>query len=766
MFFFETLKDLLTASPFTSESEVNPHHEFPMSAQRPASPDDIEISSVFGALKQSLKKLLVISAALFAVTYATLMMVAPKYQSEAELAIVARNASGNFSDPKSQGGNLDSITTKMDKEAINTHVRALRSTDLLERVAKRMALKEKPEFNPAVGPVDKLDAMMRLVGIGGPRGGESERDSVLDTLRDQLEVYSAKESRFIGVRMTSIDPDLAAKIANSVADLYRTSLANESVFEIDDQQKVIQGKIDKLMPELAALETDVDRYRREIDSYRGGSQNVGLNEQQMSELTAELVKAKGARGEAEARAQSAKEMMKLGSADALPDVQKSPLIQNLVQQRVRIERQISELSASLLPGHPRMQQLNADLAGLQRQLTGEINKLVDSLEKEARVAQGREDSIKKSLDDIKSKVVTNAPEEARLRQLEANARAKRTELESLQGQLESNRKKLDTRVAPVEVKVISEAQSASVPIFPRKTSLSALVAIAALVFGTAWTVLRALFTGARSGSAAGPATRRNGSAADRAEPALAGGSVLQERRDRDVRPLPRPLAPVYTVSTETSLPALAQRIVAKRPAEGGHRTLISSDAGNSAPAAEAIELAKALAAPGATVVLLDWNMAGRGIAQSAGVAGHPGLTELLTGEVSFPDAVTRLPSSPVHFIASGLSLEAIAGDIDAEQLNLVLDALDEAYDHIVVAGAYDDCRFLFEAIQGRFDTGVTVTEPGKRAKVLDDPEGSFLGFEVSDIDLVRFERPKATAAVNQRIVRATQRSGTEARSLS
>ena len=67
-------------------------------------------------------------------------------------------------------------------------------------------------------------------------------------------------------------------------------------------------------------------------------------------------------------------MMKAGSADALPDVQKSPLIQNLVQQRVRLERQISELSASLLPGHPRMRQLQGDLGGLKVQLTGEIAK--------------------------------------------------------------------------------------------------------------------------------------------------------------------------------------------------------------------------------------------------------------------------------------------------------------------------------------------------------------------------------------------------------
>ena len=317
---------------------------------------------------------------------------------------------------------------------------------------------------------------------------------MLSAFRSRLQVYSAKESRFIGVRVTSIDPQLAADIANGIVENYRASIAQQGVVEVDDQQDVLRGKIDKLTPEVAAAETEIDRYRGQIDGFRGGAQNTGLNEQQMSELTAELTKAKAARGEAEARAKSAREMMKLGSADALPDVQKSPLIQNLVQQRVRIERQISEQSTTLLPGHPRMRQMNADLAGLKLQIKDEVAKIVDSLDKEARVAQGREDSIEKSLADIKARVVTNAPEEAKLRQLEANAKAKRTELESLQARLESNRKKLDTRAQPVEAQIISKAQPDSVPIFPKKVQLSALMAFAALMFGTAWTVAKTSFT--------------------------------------------------------------------------------------------------------------------------------------------------------------------------------------------------------------------------------------------------------------------------------
>ena len=732
-----------------------------MSAKSAVSPDDIEMSSITGALKKKLKTLLFSSLALMAATYGVLSMLAPKYMSQAELAIVAKGTPGGFADPKAPQS-VDSMAAKVDAAAINTHVRALQSPDLLDKIAEELKLKDRPEFNAALGPVDMADTIMRLIGLGGPRAGESERDRVLNTLRSQLEVYSAKESRFIGVRATSSDPELAAEIANKIADSYRGSLATQGVVEIDDQQKVLQGKIEKLMPEVAAAETEAERYRGEINSFKGGAQNTGLNEQQMSELTGELTKAKASRGEAEARAKSAREMMKLGSADALPDVQKSPLIQNLVQQRVRIERQISELSASLLPGHPRMQQLNGDLGGLKKQLAGEVAKVVDSLEKEAKVAQGREDAIKKSLDDIKTKVTNNAPEEAKLRQLEANAKAKRIELESLQAQIESNRKKLDTRAQPVEAQVISKAQATSVPVFPKKLPLAALVFVASLLFGTAWTVTKALFSGARGGS--GPHNRR---ATDRAgvsrpEPVLSHSQKITEPKSGLAA------MAVASTETETTIASLARRLAAAKPATGGHRTLISGETLAIDAGAEAVEVCKALSDGGAHVVLVDWSPSGRSAAGLGGLGEGRGLTELILGEAGFEEVVKKVPGTSVHVIGCGTSLDEAGGDVDPDQLNLVLDALDEAYDHIVVSGAHEDARLLFEAIQGRFDAGVLVSDAKKRASVLDDaalkdPAGTFLGFEVADIDVIRYERnAQPVAAVNQRIQRATRKGGGDA----
>ena len=71
---------------------------------------------------------------------------------------------------------------------------------------------------------------------------------------------------------------------------------------------------------------------------------------------------------------------------------------------------------------------------------------------------------------------------------------------------------------------------------------------------------------------------------------------------------------------------------------------------------------------------------------------------------------------------------------------------------------------LFEAIQGRFDAGILVRDPKKPARVLKDPPGTFLGFEVSDIDVIKMDKKQAIPPVSpQRIMRAVRGNGPEAR---
>ena len=138
-----------------------------------ASPDDIDIVALWRSVRRGLPRLAMFSIGAGVFTFAVLSTMASRYTSEAQLAIVAKSTNP-FPDGRDKQGQADSVTSRMDKEAINTQVRALLSTDLLLRVAKTMELAERPEFNPRAGDLDIFSKGMRLAGLAKTREGEGD----------------------------------------------------------------------------------------------------------------------------------------------------------------------------------------------------------------------------------------------------------------------------------------------------------------------------------------------------------------------------------------------------------------------------------------------------------------------------------------------------------------------------------------------------------------------------------------------------------------
>ncbi len=349
-----------------------------MRPTRDPAPDDIDLTALWRLAVRSLPKLVLWALLAGAATYGVLSLVAPRYMSEAQISIESVATNSPYADP-SRAGQSDSASVRMDKEAVNTHVRALQSVDLAEKIVRDMKLGEMVEFNSALGRSRHAfgaaaDRRHRPLPVPAKpsRSASSTPISVTSTS------IRRKDSRVIGIRFSSSDPALAAAVANRIAETYRESLARQTIAETDDVQKALEPQITKLADEAAAAEAEVEKFRGEANIFKGGQQATGLNEQQLAELNAELSRVKAARSDAEARAkQEQREMLQAGSAEALGDVQKSPVIQALVQSRVPWSGQISSSSATLLPGHPRMRQLNADLAGLKTQINAEVAKIVD-----------------------------------------------------------------------------------------------------------------------------------------------------------------------------------------------------------------------------------------------------------------------------------------------------------------------------------------------------------------------------------------------------
>lgn len=681
-----------------------------MRAHLPASPDDIDLGALGVALRRALGKLLIAAGVAGLATFLVLSLLTPKYASQAQIEIVSKGL-GNPFESRRDASSPEMVSVRMDKEAIATHVRSLLSSDLAIKLATQLRLAERPEFNGVLVERGAFGQFLHLLGLVGPRAGESEEDRVLAAYYDALRVYQIKDTRGIMIEFRSEDPKLAAQVANKLAELYRDDLSLRAVLESKDARAKLGPQIKKLAEEVAEAEAEVTRFRGQANIFDGGRDKAGLNEQELAELTAELTKTATTRGEAEARARAARESMARGAGEVLPDVQKSALVPRLVEQRVRVERQVAELSATLLPAHPRMKQLNAELAGLNRQIRTEVEKIVDGLEREAKVSAFREEAIRRRIDEAKRRVVNAGGDDVKLRALESLAKSKRAEFERLQTQLEAARTTSDALAVPVEVQIVSSARASSEKAWPKVGMITLLAVTATLLLGLALVVTRELFAMARTLPAGRTGLVRHGLATDRGQP----------------------------VTTMQTMPALARRLDDTADGRSGFRTLVAGGAAGNSAGTTAIELARRLAHLGRQVILLDWSLDGVGLAPELGVAPTLGITDVLSGRASFEDVITRLAGSPAHVIAAGSSVAGSTAAKDKDRVNMLLDALDDAYDHVVITGRRDAVRDLFTTIEGRIDAGVAVAEGDGPAM-----PGNFLGFNVADLEVIRYQ-PAAQA---------------------
>lgn len=721
-----------------------------MSNSNEANPDAIEISSVFSRVRRGIPKVFLLSLVVGALTYGVLLLVAPEYQSQADLQITAREIRNPFVDPERDRASGNLIAAQLDLEAINTHVNALQSGDLARDVIKKLDLSSKKEFDPALGARDSLDAILRMIGLRSSGGKGTNQDRVLKAFFDRLNVYSLKDSRVVTVRFSSSDPQLSARVPNTLAELYQKRLASNAIVETDTVQQALAPEIAALKKEVDAAEVEVGKFRARTDTFGEGDQRRPLNVQQLNELTQELTRAKAARNVAEARAKSAQDLARSGQADQNADVLRSPLIQSLSAQRVQLERQRSQLSATLLPGHPNMRQVNADLASLKRQIKSEVSKVVASLKKEASIAKLRETSLKKDVASLKSKVVSTDGDQIKLRALEASAKAKKDQLQRLLAQFESNKRNAERKTVPVEARVIASAGVPSVPVFPKKSLLAALATVATFLLGLAWIITRAFIVGARSG---GSSANVGGSVGENSDKTGRFSSAAKSANKGLSSSQAGPSVSSSRVLKLASVVSLKDHLQSIATSSGGFRTLLAGENETINAGNDAVELATQLAESGENTVLVDWSLDGKGVLQEIGVPVSPGMTDLLHGNVSFEDVIKQVPSGALHVISAGTAVTNSATVLDADQLNLVLDALDEAYAHIIVVGNYNAARQLFEAIEGRFDAGVMVGGAKGRVAVIQDPPGTFLGFDVMDISLVRLEKDGRPQGAKQRIVR-------------
>jgi succinoglycan biosynthesis transport protein ExoP len=305
--------------------------------------EDVDIVSLAAILRRNAKRLLLVASLAGIGTAVGLSFLTPRYTSEAQLLIGGQGLNDRLRDPQLGSATLESVSVKVDKEAVASQVIALRSRDLADRLVLDLDLAAKPEFG--ISPREGNGVLQRLAGfVTGLLSGAQETAAgrVLTTYYRGLNVYQGKESRVITIQYSSTDSVLAARIANRLAELYQEWLRSQGVSQTADASEWLKPQIAKLSREVSEAEAEVERFRSDANLFRAGTQNSGLNEQQLADLSSEVTRARALRGDIEARAGKARELLALGQFDVIPDVQRAPVIQALLAERARAEREKAE----------------------------------------------------------------------------------------------------------------------------------------------------------------------------------------------------------------------------------------------------------------------------------------------------------------------------------------------------------------------------------------------------------------------------------------
>ena len=186
-------------------------------AAAPAAIDagDLDLRAMGQALVRKRGWIVVPTALALVLSLTAVNLVTPRYKSEARILVDGRE--NVFLRPS---GERNEERTSLDAEAVTSQVQLVQSRDLAREIIKKNKLAERPEFDPVLGGLSPLKSMLALFGIGRDPFSLTPEERVLDAYYERFTAYAVDKSRVIVVEFQSHDPELAARVANSIAEGY------------------------------------------------------------------------------------------------------------------------------------------------------------------------------------------------------------------------------------------------------------------------------------------------------------------------------------------------------------------------------------------------------------------------------------------------------------------------------------------------------------------------------------------------------------------
>lgn len=450
---------------------------------------DVDIAALWAALARAKFKILIFVVLVFFAVLFIASTISPKYSAETRILIEMQEAQFTRVDNAAAGNR-----GVLDGESIESQVEVLRSADLLSAVATELKLAELSEFNDA-NP-SATDQLLITMGLKRRQPAMEAEDRVLRAMRKRLKVYRVERSRVIVIEFQSKDAVLSAKIPDTIADVYLEKQREQKVRSDSRATDWLGPEIESLRARVKAAEARVAKFRTESDLLPSNNGQATLGTQQLSELSTELSRLRANRASAQATIDAVQSSIGAGgSLSAIPTVLSSASVQRLRDRETQLRAQLTDLTTTLLDGHPRVISARAQLRDVQKQIRIEAEKELTSLKTQVQTAKLREQQVQDELNALKIRTAAAGEQEVELRALEREATSERNLLESYLIRFNAASSRQQGSYVPADARIFSRAIVPTEPFAPKIIPMLGGSVVGALMLSIIFVLISELFSG-------------------------------------------------------------------------------------------------------------------------------------------------------------------------------------------------------------------------------------------------------------------------------
>ena len=234
-------------------------------------PGDLDLRTLGQAIVRNRDWIIVPTVLAAVLSIAAVNLVTPRYKSEARILI-----DGIENVLTRPNGERNEERAALDAEAATSQVQLLLSRDLAREIIKKNKLAEQPEFDPLLQGLSPTKSLLALFGIGRDRLSRTPEQRVLDAYFDRFTAYAVDKSPVIVIEFESRDPELAARVANSIAESYLVLPQNARPAQTKSASQWLSVEFENLHKKVAEAESRVEDFRSKSSLFPGTNDTTQL----------------------------------------------------------------------------------------------------------------------------------------------------------------------------------------------------------------------------------------------------------------------------------------------------------------------------------------------------------------------------------------------------------------------------------------------------------------------------------------------------------